>query len=455
MSDHKKVVKFKKRKSINIGIIIFLILFLYIVINVYIYFTKDKLSIYEVHEGTTAIENRITSLILRDEEVIYSEQAGYISYYQKDGARVAKNAAIYSVNDTVPIYNTASNAEELTITLSKKNHAEIKHEIRNFINTFSLDQYSDVYDFKEDAEGTVLDILNNNLLGEQENTSVNSNAVHSQESGIITYYLDNFETIIPGNVTGDMFQPDNYTKTSLRAAEIIEQGKPVYKIITSDRWNLVLPLTNEQYDRLSGKEKVTFTVLEDNTEMTAGLTFSQNGAYAILQLDKYVSSYVDDRFLDIEIDFDSVKGLKIPNTSIVEKDFYLVPIDYFPKGGNSSDYGLIKENYNESGELSFQFIPTEIYYEDEDYAYIDAQMFTAGTWVRSTTEDSNRYQLSTTKKLTGVYNVNSGYAVFKPIDILYTGEEYIIVKDNTKYGLSAYDHIVLVGSTAVEQGIIY
>ena len=89
MSDNK-VVKFKKRKSINIGVIVFLILFLYIAINVYIYFTKDQLTIYEVHEGSTAVDNRITGLILRNETIVNSEKAGYISYYQKEGARVAK-----------------------------------------------------------------------------------------------------------------------------------------------------------------------------------------------------------------------------------------------------------------------------------------------------------------------------------------------------------------------------
>ena len=40
-----------------------------------------------------------------------------------------------------------------------------------------------------------------------------------------------------------------------------------------------------------------------------------------------------------------------------------------------------------------------------------------------------------------------GYADFKQITILSQNDEYAIVKSNTEYGLSVYDHIVLKGDT--------
>jgi hypothetical protein len=58
-------------------------------------------------------------------------------------------------------------------------------------------------------------------------------------------------------------------------------------------------------------------------------------------------------------------------------------------------------------------------------------------------------------KLTGVYNVNQGYAVFRRIEILDQNDEYCIIKKNTPDGLSAYDQIALDGTTAIEQAIIY
>ena len=51
--------------------------------------------------------------------------------------------------------------------------------------------------------------------------------------------------------------------------------------------------------------------------------------------------------------------------------------------------------------------------------------------------------------MTGVYNINKGYADFKQINVLYDNEEYSIVESNTKYGLRAYDYIALDASTVV------
>ena len=461
MSENKKIVKFKKRKNINIGIIVFLIMFLYIAINVYIYFTKEQLSIYEVHEGSTAVDNRITGLILRDEKVIYSDKAGYVSYYQKEGARIAKNTSVYSLDDNGQLLGVITSGEK-PISLTEKDNAEIKHELRNFENSFSDDDFFYVYDFKEDAQSTVLDILNSTIISEgqelMEETGItySYDMIPSLESGVITYYTDSFEDITQDSVSSEMFKLENYKRTSLRTTESLTQGSPIYKIITSEVWNIILPLTSEQYDKLVGKDQVSFTILEDDFDMTAKLTLSQRGSdyYAQITMDKHLSNYITQRYLDIKLDFDTVEGLKIPLTSMIEKDFYLVPLEFFALGAESTENGLIKESYTESGEVSFTHITTDIYYQDDTYAYVDALLFSAGTWIQSST-NSDRYQLLEMNKLTGVYNVNLGYAVFKRIEVLYENDEYCIINKNTTNGVSAYDHIALVGTTAVDQAIIY
>ncbi len=461
MSEQNKVVKFKKRKNINIGIIVFLILFLYIAINVYIYFTKEKLSIYEVHEGSTAVDNHITGLILRDEIIISSQNAGYISYFQKEGARVAKNSPVYSVEETGQIYSLVS-SNELSVALSDKNNAEIRHDIRGFQNTFSDSDYSSVYNFKESAQSTVLDILNSTVitqgeeLAEETGITYSLDMIPSGESGIISYYTDTYEAVTPETITDDMFHPENYQRTSLRTTGMVSVNTPIYKLIKSDTWNIVLPLTKTQYEKLVGKERVSFTILEDDFEATAPMTLNQKGSsyYAKLTLNKYLANYLEDRFIDIELDFDSVEGLKIPLASIVEKDFYLVPLDIFSLGAESQEKGLIKKTFSENGDISYNFVETDIYYDDGAYAYIDTQIFEPGTVVQSA-KDSEEYTLSQTGKLIGVYNVNLGYAVFKRIEILTQNDEYCIIEENTSNGLSAYDQIALDGKTAVNQAIIY
>lgn len=59
-----------------------------------------------------------------------------------------------------------------------------------------------------------------------------------------------------------------------------------------------------------------------------------------------------------------------------------------------------------------------------------------------------------TDELTGVYNINKGYAVFKQINILSQNDDYTIVETGTTYGVALYDHIALDGSSVVENQTI-
>ncbi len=456
MAERNKVVKFKKRKSINIGIVVFLILFLYIAINVYMYATKVKLTIYEVQEGSTAVDNRITGLILRQEKLFYSDRAGFVAYYQKDGARVARNAAIYSISSSPPYNAQTSNSEP--IKLSARNKDELKHEIQTFYSTFSNDKFDYVYNFKDSIEGTIQDIVNGTMVedGQPSGGLGGSGASRSEQSGIITYSMDHFETVTSENVTKDMFQEDKYQKENLRTADKVSKKTPIYKMISSNDWEIVLPLTVEQYKKLEDKEQISFTILENDMSMSANLDVIKKDSdyYAVLTMNKDLPDYLSDRYIDVKLNFDFVKGLKIPRTSIVEKDFYEVPLTYFTQGGDSTQTGLVKEEYNKKGIAEYPFVATRIYYQDKTNAYVDAQQFETGTKLKLPNGDK-QYTLAKTIKLKGVYNVNQGYAVFRRIEILYQNDDYCIINNNTSYGLSAYDHIALNGKAVVDQAIIY
>ena len=69
-------------------------------------------------------------------------------------------------------------------------------------------------------------------------------------------------------------------------------------------------------------------------------------------------------------------------------------------------------------------------------------------------ESTETMTLSEKTVLQGVYNINKGYAVFTQVKILCESEEYYIIEEGSKYGLSNYDHIALDGSTVQENDII-
>jgi CYTH domain-containing protein len=458
-----KVVKFRKRRTINIGIIIFLILFIYIAINTYIFLTKEHISIYEVQEGFNVKDSRVKGLILREEHLFNTQKAGYVYYFHKEGSRVAKNSSVYSIDDSTQIMDIITGSEDI-MTLSGDSTKQFEYEIKKFHTLYSDYDFSYVYDFKADVESAMLDMVNQTMIekgrqiGADTGFAFTYEVFRSDNSGVITYYKDNYETVTKDSVTKDMFDTDSYQNDSLRTTEMVSINTPIYKIVTSESWSIILPITNEQYEKLLENNKIDFTILKDDFTTTAPLSIYQNpidlSYYAELTMDKHLSNYLEDRFLDIELHLETAHGLKVPLSAVTTKDFYLVPLSYFTTGGNSDEQGLIREEYDkDTGDVKLIFVPADIYYQDDSYGYVDTNQFPPNTWVRST--EGNRYQLSMTNKLQGVYNVNMGYAVFKRIEIIYQNEAYCVVDKNTSYGLSLYDHIALDALTAVEQKIIY
>ena len=80
---------YQKKKHLNIGIIIFGVIFIYLVVTVLMYLTEKHISVYEVEQGTIAVNNVYNGLILRDEKIINSDYSGAVNYYVKEGSKVA------------------------------------------------------------------------------------------------------------------------------------------------------------------------------------------------------------------------------------------------------------------------------------------------------------------------------------------------------------------------------
>lgn len=165
-------------------------------------------------------------------------------------------------------------------------------------------------------------------------------------------------------------------------------------------------------------------------------------------------SFSTDRFIDLELITEEEQGLKIPNSAIVEKEFFLIPKDYITKGGNSSNDGYLKETYLEDGTITTEFVQTTIYQETDDEYYVDDISLAIGDYIIKP-ESTEKYPISKRGTLVGVYNINKGFADFSQIKVLYQNDEYSIVQSNTKYGLSVYDHIVLDAATVNEDEFIY
>jgi hypothetical protein len=253
-----------------------------------------------------------------------------------------------------------------------------------------------------------------------------------------------------------MFDEAAYQKQSNSLNSTVNSGSFLYKLVTSELWNIVLPIDETTASKLIDSSVVQIRFVKDDKKMYANCELVNKGGkdYLILSLKSSMIRYARDRYVEIELLLSEETGLKIPISSITEKEFYTIPIEYFSKGGDSDADGLLIKSTDADGEAITEYVSPTIYYETDDFYYVDSEDVTAGDIVQKS-NSSATYTIGTdTATLKGVYNINKGYAVFKQIDILYQNADYAIIQTGTTYGISLYDHIALDGTTVNENDLI-
>ena len=170
--------------------------------------------------------------------------------------------------------------------------------------------------------------------------------------------------------------------------------------------------------------------------------------YGKISLNKYMINFADKRFVEFEFTETSKSGLKIPVSSVFDKSFYTIPLEFITESGN-----FVRASYSKDGKLITEPVNAAIYDSDDKYYYVSMDDFSSGDLILKPDSDE-QYVIGTIGELTGVYCVNRGYAVFKKVDILDKNNEYYIVRKGMNYGLKVYDHIVLDYTTVKENELI-
>ena len=86
--------------------------------------------------------------------------------------------------------------------------------------------------------------------------------------------------------------------------------------------------------------------------------------------------------------------------------------------------------------------------------YIKKTELAAGTGIIRM-DSSDRFVVGPVEKLRGVYCVNTGYTVFKLVEVKDGNNEYYILKQSLSHGVSIYDRIILDADKYSENEMIY
>ena len=474
------LARLRKVAGLNIGTIMFGILFIYMSFSAILYFTTTHIESYQVTSGPLSRNETYTGLAIREETVCTAPSSGYITYYAREGSKINASGAVYGLSSIKKSTATAS--------LTTEELLKIRSDMMSFSKGFNSSKFNNTYSFKYELKGNILQYAESEnsssapLTSDEydgsddssEDNITNSNVYagnesicQSQSDGIILYSTDNYEGKTINTVTAEDFDQNSYHETDLKTSDSVQSGDDVYTIITDERWSLLIPLSDKQAEKLKDRSTIRVKFLKD--DMTQNGDFSiitiDGGKYGQIDFNKGLIRYASDRFLDIELVTNTVVGLKIPLSSIVTKDFYVVPSRMATTQNNETGFMLASGN-KDSG----TFKSVSIYASVEDTSvsklatdgsedqpmiyYIDKSSFKEGDALIDL-DTGEKYIIGETDTLEGVYCINKGYAVFRRIEILDQNEEYAIVSKNTSYGLARYDHVVRNADKVKEEDILY
>lgn len=470
MAGNKEIVNiqsYRKKGAWNIGLILFGVVFLYLTITVITYITKDRVAAYEVREGSILNDTSFTGLVIRQEHIVRADSDGYVNYFTESGQKTALGNNVCTLSAS-PLDTTGVSEENTEVALSAEDWNSIALKAQAFNESYNEQNFKAADNLKAETQAVIQNnttqnkVTQLNALIESGNTQ-GMTVLTAPEDGIVEYNIDGYEELELKDIKEEHLSKENYVRTDYTDNMKVNAGDPLYKLITSEEWTVVIKLTKElgdQYNAMYDADQqkyaqVRFT--KDNETLWAKLNIYNRGkddAYGYLTFSNSMIRYAGERYVDIELILEDESGLKIPKSSVTSKEFYVVPDTCLTTGGASRESGVMRTRTKGKKEIT-EFIPVTVFYHDTEdgLIYLDKSLFKEGDEL-IIPDSSETVKIKKTKSLKGVYNINKGYAVFKQVNILCESEEYYIVEEGSSYGLSNYDHIALNGKSVRENDLV-
>lgn len=457
------ISKYKRKREMNIGIFIFTIVFIYLIVTIVMYASSKKISIYEVREGSILKDNSYTGLVIREETVVNADKAGYINYFQNENSKVKAGTNIYAITSNKLSYDNGTQAEGVSLSVEEQTSLLVKTQ--NFNENYTSSKFSSVYSLKNEVSNALLDASNQTKTAQMDaviaENGGNADVFATPRDGILILNYDGYESLTSDSFQASDFDRSSYKGTIRRDNTQVKKGEPAYKLVTSENWSVLVQLDKDMAAELADTTYIKSRIDKDSEAIWGDFSILKKDGkfYGKLDYDNSMIRYANDRFLNIELIREDESGLKIPKSSVVEKDFYVVPAEYITTGGNNSASGVMLQKSGSSPIFQtvniYKTTKKENGKENEKVnVYLNPSEFRKGS-ILVKPDSSETLALSETKTLKGVYNINKGYAVFRQVTILCESDEYYIVQEGDSYGLYNYDHIVQDGDSVDEDEVVF
>lgn len=457
-----KIVSYRRHIHITFTGILFAFVLIYLMIQLAVYLSKGHVSLYQVGAADTyTSSSQYEGVITRNETVYYMDRAGVVNYYVQDGQKTYKGNTVYTIDETGDFSRMLESLYQENSSLSSQDIQSLKASLVSDSLTLDLMEFQQVYEKKAAINAEILDAYNQSALEQIDSSADFSGltAYDAQSSGFVVLKTDSYDSLTADAVTGEILQKNNYSSRIYQTGEKREAGEAAYKCIADDSFTITFALSQEDESLFRDATAMKIELEPIQAEVTGDFyitTASDGTRLGNIDLDKYGSSYLSERYITFKIKEDSATGMKIPKSAVTEKSFLTIPREYITKGGNDSSDGVYKQVTLEDGTSSVEFVAVRIYASNETDYYIEADTIAAGdTLVKPGSQET--YLMGVSAPLQGVYSANQGICTFRRIEVLNETSDngYYIVKQGTTYGVTAYDYIVLDAQSVEEDEIIH
>lgn len=449
-------VNFKGKAVTSSVVILFVAIIIYIIIRFFLVASDETISVYKVGDSNINSNFITTGLAIRDESVITASKGGYPCYFHSEGDKVRAGELVMGIDPTGNVLRAVPLASATDAAARSTGYKSLSRIISDYKKDYNNNDFNEVYNFRYKMDDEIFN-LSNDVMDRAltENGAAKTSLITPLEaplSGVVVYSTDGYEDLTLDNITEKSFDRSDYTKKSLKTSESLNAGDSSYKLITSDAWYIVCPITDAEKEAIEAEPYLKYTI--NGGEQRATSLYEFRDSFLIINMNKFLNKYMQSRFFSVEIVLDKYDGLKIPNSSVVRKEVYVISSDY----AQITDSSIVIQvkTKKDDGTFITQNKTLKILHEVEEEGkyYIDPNEIGENDSIVS--NDGKRSidaALLEVEYLKGVYIVNSGIAEFNEISIIREGQEFTIV--SKEGSLREYDNIVMDSSKVEENQIIY
>ena len=164
---------------------------------------------------------------------------------------------VYTISSEQLTFKSNETDTEQELTADEQKSIILKTQ--SFSENFTDEQFSDVYTLKND----ITDVLE----------SKSSQSRQSQLEEMKAKYGNDLQIYnAADSVTKEMIQKTSYEKTSISNNLKVKRGEPVYKLITSDKWTIVISLDDETAKELAETKSIKVRFGKDNDTVRASFS---------------------------------------------------------------------------------------------------------------------------------------------------------------------------------------